>query len=392
MSIRGSSQSNSQSVARLESKTDTTKKPFLNPKETTTPMYTENIDTISQCCVSHWHTHVVKTAPESNDGSSDSLHMSPAPLRIPSDKASTPLVSESQNPPLNFSSEYTFPLPPATMAKPRSRFPPPYSSLVPSKSTPSMEETVSANITTSVGKKSVRRTQSATDIHKVTQCKPLPAQPSVDVNKKEQEETKRWKQKIFRLTPATTGHPNKGANSLGNTGPKADANGVKGASPLTANTPKEQLQATSVTKGDAQLHKGAEQQGKDKGVSGVNRPNDTNENWSEGNTSKEGSEAEAGSRGEKQRLTAEQILWLHRNYRGEATFLKAWGLHINRDADRERGREIMRELMAAEAPKEKERVEHDRQQKRHDQQARLQFTAPSSHSPRDKEGLHAIEE
>jgi hypothetical protein len=52
--------------------------------------------------------------------------------------------------------------------------------------------------------------------------------------------------------------------------------------------------------------------------------------------------------------TREERAWLHVNYRGEAPFLLAWGLHIARPGDREEGLLILRDLMQAEREKEKE--------------------------------------
>ncbi|KAI1822736.1 hypothetical protein F4861DRAFT_373980 [Xylaria intraflava] len=56
----------------------------------------------------------------------------------------------------------------------------------------------------------------------------------------------------------------------------------------------------------------------------------------------------------RQRLTGKERLWLHRNYRGEANFLKAWGLGIASEDDRAEGVGILRELMEAEAQEERE--------------------------------------
>lgn len=44
----------------------------------------------------------------------------------------------------------------------------------------------------------------------------------------------------------------------------------------------------------------------------------------------------------------QERLWLHRNYRGEATFLKAWGLSIENPEEREEGLALVRELMSSE--------------------------------------------
>ncbi|KAI1637547.1 hypothetical protein F4809DRAFT_315960 [Biscogniauxia mediterranea] len=65
------------------------------------------------------------------------------------------------------------------------------------------------------------------------------------------------------------------------------------------------------------------------------------------------------------RLTPRERLWLHRNYRGEATFLRAWGLHITSEEDREEGLAILRELMAAEEAEEEEEQEQRRRQQYH---------------------------
>ncbi|KAI1077421.1 hypothetical protein F5B20DRAFT_275561 [Whalleya microplaca] len=51
------------------------------------------------------------------------------------------------------------------------------------------------------------------------------------------------------------------------------------------------------------------------------------------------------------RYSPQERLWLHRNYRGEATFLKAWGLSMDSEEDREEGMAMMRELMESEEDK-----------------------------------------
>lgn len=90
----------------------------------------------------------------------------------------------------------------------------------------------------------------------------------------------------------------------------------------------------------------------------------------------------------RQRLTPEQIIWLHKNYRGEATFLKAWGLHFTRDADRDQGREILRVLMAAESPKGKEKSNRDDVEERQSSPR----GRPHHSASGDGAGLRAIEE
>ncbi|KAK3328571.1 hypothetical protein B0T19DRAFT_194904 [Cercophora scortea] len=63
-----------------------------------------------------------------------------------------------------------------------------------------------------------------------------------------------------------------------------------------------------------------------------------------------GSEAAAAAAGVwRGRHTREERMWLHANYRGEAPFLLAWGLNIDRREDREEGMVILRDLMMAQA-------------------------------------------
>ncbi|KAI1327935.1 hypothetical protein F5Y16DRAFT_167167 [Xylariaceae sp. FL0255] len=55
------------------------------------------------------------------------------------------------------------------------------------------------------------------------------------------------------------------------------------------------------------------------------------------------------------KMTSRERFWLHRHYRGEATFLKAWGLQITNNEDREEGLRILRELIRGEEEEAKER-------------------------------------
>ncbi|KAK8076603.1 hypothetical protein PG994_003875 [Apiospora phragmitis] len=48
------------------------------------------------------------------------------------------------------------------------------------------------------------------------------------------------------------------------------------------------------------------------------------------------------------RHTREERLWLHRNYRGEANFLRAWGFSIDSEEDRDEGAALLRELCQSE--------------------------------------------
>ncbi|KAK0728842.1 hypothetical protein B0T26DRAFT_186220 [Lasiosphaeria miniovina] len=49
------------------------------------------------------------------------------------------------------------------------------------------------------------------------------------------------------------------------------------------------------------------------------------------------------------RHTRSERMWLHENYRGEAPFLSAWGLDIQRPEDRAEGLDILRDLIRSEA-------------------------------------------
>ncbi|KAI0490310.1 hypothetical protein F4859DRAFT_5052 [Xylaria cf. heliscus] len=74
--------------------------------------------------------------------------------------------------------------------------------------------------------------------------------------------------------------------------------------------------------------------------------------------------------GTEQKLTSKERFWLHRHYRGEATFLKAWGLDIESEEDRGEGRRILRELMEGEAQEERENQERQRMHHRSGSQSR----------------------
>lgn len=64
--------------------------------------------------------------------------------------------------------------------------------------------------------------------------------------------------------------------------------------------------------------------------------------------------------GTKQKLTPKERFWLHRQYRGEASFLQAWGLDIANESDRDEGLLILRELMEGEAQEERERESQEK--------------------------------
>ncbi|KAI8949222.1 hypothetical protein F4801DRAFT_553855 [Xylaria longipes] len=101
-------------------------------------------------------------------------------------------------------------------------------------------------------------------------------------------------------------------------------------------------------------------------------------------------QVEGQQSGTEQKLTSKERFWLHRHYRGEAMFLKAWGLEITSEEDREEGRRIMRELIEGEAQEERETQERQRMHHRSGSQSRSS-TATSS-SGRDGVGLDVIAE
>ncbi|KAI2465551.1 hypothetical protein F4781DRAFT_438696 [Annulohypoxylon bovei var. microspora] len=392
MSVLSRSQSNFQGANTPREKTHALMEQLYEPNHTPASTCTGRNDHIGQCCISSWHKRVKKTTPDNHVGL-NSKKMSPAPLRLPPNKISHKSNPVPQNQPIQVYSEYLFPLPPTSMAcshnqasGPRSPFPPPYSSLMPSISTSSLKETPPKNNNSSFIKQSVhsvRRTQSSTDIQPISQWKPLPAEPLVNVNKREQGENKTWKQTIFRLTPASNVATKQEINTPCRTNPNVNVTYGQRLPPPALASLKEPLPNTVKNRGKLQ----EEKQAKGKKLPDIKPQDITDTSRNEHSASKDSSGSEEGSSGDRERLTTEQILWLHQNYRGEATFLKAWGLHITRNADRERGLEIMRELMAVESSKGKERQINGQLEKPREQNGRSKLT-----TPRDREGLQAIEE
>ncbi|KAI1114285.1 hypothetical protein F5Y14DRAFT_189261 [Nemania sp. NC0429] len=94
--------------------------------------------------------------------------------------------------------------------------------------------------------------------------------------------------------------------------------------------------------------------------------------------------------GSEQKLTSKERLWLHRNYRGEAMFLRAWGLQIASEEDREEGRGILRELMEGEA--QEERDSQERQNMHHRSGSQSRSSTATNASGRDTVGLDVIAE
>ncbi|KAI0977593.1 hypothetical protein F4678DRAFT_19347 [Xylaria arbuscula] len=99
---------------------------------------------------------------------------------------------------------------------------------------------------------------------------------------------------------------------------------------------------------------------------------------------------DAQQSGSEHKLTSKERFWLHRHYRGEAMFLKAWGLQISSEEDREEGRGILRELMEREAEEEKASQEKQRMHHRSGSLSRSSTTTVTS--SRDGAGLDVIAE
>ncbi|KAI0904952.1 hypothetical protein F4823DRAFT_612961 [Ustulina deusta] len=94
--------------------------------------------------------------------------------------------------------------------------------------------------------------------------------------------------------------------------------------------------------------------------------------------------------GAEHKLTPKERFWLHRHYRGEAMFLRAWGLQITSEEDREEGRGILRELIEREAQEERETQE--RQRMHHRSGSLSRSSSATALSNRDGVGLDAIAE
>ncbi|KAF2970791.1 hypothetical protein GQX73_g2741 [Xylaria multiplex] len=101
-------------------------------------------------------------------------------------------------------------------------------------------------------------------------------------------------------------------------------------------------------------------------------------------------QADAQQSGAEPKLTPKERFWLHRHYRGEAMFLKAWGLQITSEEDREEGRGILRELMEREVQEEREAQE--RQHMHHRSASLSRSSTATASSNRDGAGLGVIAE
>ena len=91
------------------------------------------------------------------------------------------------------------------------------------------------------------------------------------------------------------------------------------------------------------------------------------------------------------RHTREERFWLHRNYRGEANFLRAWGLSIDNEEDRDEGAALLRELCQSE--QEAKWMKSQLQQQTVDQRgAQLTLMNNNSNNAADGGPLHVIVE
>ncbi|KAI8962814.1 hypothetical protein F5Y11DRAFT_347169 [Daldinia sp. FL1419] len=266
--------------------------------------------------------------------------LSPAPLKLPPERHPGPVETMRRNPPSGSSIDFIFPLPPSKFTDiPRSPILPPYSSVIPS-TTSSAEDlrTKGDSDFSERPTRTIRRTQSAADIQNPIQWKPLPARPP-DCISKRQGEVDNGKQRSSRPTGLPAGCAQSSTQGKEQPNTKSQPTTLENRNMALTTIP---LPSSNVETQDG-----------------------------------------------KKRLTSEQIIWLHRNYRGEATFLKAWGLHLTRDADREQGLEIIKMLMAAESPKVKEQSRHNKLQS---QVGKLQNRPPSGSESGDKGALEIIEE
>ncbi|KAI0531960.1 hypothetical protein GGR58DRAFT_491844 [Xylaria digitata] len=101
-------------------------------------------------------------------------------------------------------------------------------------------------------------------------------------------------------------------------------------------------------------------------------------------------QADEQQSGAEPKLTPKERFWLHRHYRGEAMFLKAWGLQITSEEDREEGRGILRELMEREVQEEREAQEKQHMHHRSASLSRSSTATASSNC--DGTGLGVIAE
>ncbi|KAH8881660.1 hypothetical protein GQ53DRAFT_832162 [Thozetella sp. PMI_491] len=95
---------------------------------------------------------------------------------------------------------------------------------------------------------------------------------------------------------------------------------------------------------------------------------------SERSSAKESERSSAGAPPRRPlRHSVQERIWLHRNYKGEAPFLAAWGLDIQSEEDRREGNQILKELMQAE---ESEGTQKEAEEKPSERAAESQGAKP----------------
>ncbi|KAH9901782.1 hypothetical protein F4778DRAFT_737665 [Xylariomycetidae sp. FL2044] len=212
----------------------------------------------------------------------------------------------------------------------------------------------------------LRRTQSHAELstaRKQAQWKALPPRPIEDETS--EDDVVSPKQHIGRLMMRSNTKPSPLT-------PKS-SNGLKIFPPIASAPPSGPLPAiTSAQKADVQAKR------RDRSTSGTRSRSKDGRDRRSPPRSRQGSpsqqqqqQAQAQAQGgNRVRHTAQERLWLHRNYRGEATFLKAWGLQLTKDEDRAEGIRILRELMAGEAEAEREEERRQQEQQQHRMRSR----------------------
>ncbi|KAL7626436.1 hypothetical protein AAE478_003208 [Parahypoxylon ruwenzoriense] len=355
-----------------------------SPKDSPSPICsTGAINSTNPKCI----TYPAKETVEINDDFMDLLNLAPSPLRSPSGNipnSGTPTSSRSSS---TVSSEILSPLPSESSGqlralRPLSLFPSPYPLLTTSKS--SSTETLlknGANDFIHDTTDAVHHTQSHTDSRNFPQWKPLPKPP----------------QGVRNAEPNGRGNGNPPVSRSKDIGvvTVADRNNTcRDAS--NGNYPSMVLPPATI-RSKTPIQPTLEAKGKNPAEVKVkpdyqpdNKPihTETEHRRHISSCKKLGSPI-AESQIRIQKFTPEEMLWLHRNYRGEATFLHAWGLHITREVERQHGYKILRELMAAELPKLREQEE-----RAESQDGKFVFITPTPTipTPRDRDGLLAIEE
>ncbi|KAI2612199.1 uncharacterized protein GGS25DRAFT_474264 [Hypoxylon fragiforme] len=324
----------------------------------------------------------------------DPLGSHPALLGLPINRGPSERIEISPDTASDELSEYVFPLPPTNSpsshsrtSRSRSPFPPPYSLLASSRSSPKDTRSwADRNVAMNSSPHVASHIQPRADHQSSVQSKPLPTKPPPDVDN-ELRHTEKGKQQISHLTRVISAFTMREL-SVHRADSTVNVDSSKQLPPSTPNQPAE----PSLLTGRGERRQPVHRQATSKELPPVKPLYNTDGARAESSATHE--EVPKPKEGQKQRLTPEQMIWLHQNYRGEATFLKAWGLHITKDADRELGLGILRELMAAELGRGRETPRpKDRGQMHYGQHGEMRPVTPSSVVSRDwDEGLHSISE